>query len=121
MTISLYEIERMILVELKDLVRSSKILRNKLRFTFKDQSFLEIFKSNNITNRWAFHWERKHVDGLIYRHDNMPHKSWENIESFPWHYHYKSEENVIKSDFSNDIILNVQKLISILKDKIEIE
>ena len=120
MTLSLQEIERMILVELKNIIRSSKITRNKLRFTFADQSFLEIFKSNNIINRWAFHWERKHVDGMIYRHDNVPHKSWKKIESFPWHYHFKFEENVIKSDFSNDIIQNVQKLIIIIKERFEI-
>ena len=81
---------------------------------------LEIFKSNNILNRWAFNWERKHVDGTIYRQDNIPLISWEEIETFPWHYHYKSEENVINSDFTNDITQNVQKLILIVKERIKI-
>ncbi len=107
-------------MELKNIIRASKITRNKLRFTFSDQSFVEIYKSDNITNRWAFHWEREHVDGMIYRYDNVPHKSWEKIESFPWHYHYKSEENVIKSEFSNDIIQNVRKLIKFAKEIFDI-
>ena len=117
---SLKEIERTIVVELRNIIISSKITRNKLRITFMDQSFVEIFKSNNILDRWAFHWERKHVDGTIYRHDNIPHKSWEKIETFPWHYHYKSEENVINSDFTNEITQNVQKLILIVKERIKI-
>ena len=115
MTLLLLEIERMIQVELNDFIYSSQILRNKLRIIFVDQSFVEIFKSNNIKDRWAFHWERKHVDGTIYRHDNIPHKAWENTESFPWHYHYKNENNVIKSDFTNDIIKNIKILINFIR------
>ncbi len=121
MTLSLLEMERMIQVELNDIVYSSQITRNKLRIIFVDQSFVEIFKSNNVKSRWAFHWERKHVDGTIYRHDNIPHKAWENVESFPWHYHFKTEKNVINSDFTNDTIQNVQKLIHFIREIVKID
>ncbi|MGH8055623.1 MAG: toxin-antitoxin system TumE family protein, partial [Candidatus Entotheonellia bacterium] len=32
---------------------------------------------------YSFHWERRAIDGRIYRHDNAPHKRWQSVATFP--------------------------------------
>jgi hypothetical protein len=100
------------------IVSSSRIL-NKLRFVLIDESFVEVFMSMENPGRWAFHWERRHIDGKIYRHDNIPHKVWSSIRSFPWHYHEASEIHVVESDFTEDPIINVRKFFVFIKSQIE--
>ncbi|TFG19668.1 MAG: hypothetical protein EU530_05590 [Promethearchaeota archaeon] len=79
MNLTLEEIQRIFILNLGEKIRSAEITRNKLRILLTDESFVDIFCSINIENRWAFHWERTHVDGTIYRHDNIPHLSWKQI------------------------------------------
>jgi hypothetical protein len=35
-----------------------------------DGSYLDVWFSRKFPGRYAYHWERRHVDGSIYRHDN---------------------------------------------------
>ncbi len=62
-------------LEFGEIIVSSSISFNKLRFILIDKRFLEIFHSFQIPERWAFHWERRHIDKTIYRHDNIPHSA----------------------------------------------
>lgn len=119
MDTKLEDLKRIFCLELGELIISTKLIRNKLRIILVDNSFFDIFCSKNIENRWAFHWERKHIDGSIHMHDNIPHKAWSEIESFPWHYHLRAQDNVIKSDFSDDILMNAQKFIRFIKEKMK--
>lgn len=45
-------------------------------------------------------WERKAIDGTIYRHDNAPHQRWQSIATFPHHFHDGSETSVTASHLS---------------------
>jgi len=71
----------------------------KLRVYIVDRSFLDVWLS--ISGKYSYHWERRHVDGKIYRHDNAPHKAWERIKTFPMHFHNGEEKNVVESRISS--------------------
>ncbi len=81
---------------------------NELRIYLIDLSYIDIWFSPRRNGKFSIHWERKHLDGLIFRHDNAPHIQWSQIKSFPLHFHFETEENVIESnttgDFEEDVI-----------------
>lgn len=60
---------------------------NQLRIILTEGSFIDVWYSLKIKGRYSYHWERKHIDGLIYRHDNAPHKKWHYVTTFPKHFH----------------------------------
>jgi len=37
----------------------------------------------DLTSRYAYHWERRHVDDTIYRWDNAKHEVWKKVKTFP--------------------------------------
>lgn len=65
----------------------------KIRITFKDRSYLDVWFSE--TGRYSYHWERRHVDGTMFRFDNAPHHP--GISTFPHHCHNGNEEVVTES------------------------
>ena len=71
---------------------------NQMRIFLKDDSFVDVWYSLKIKGRYSYHWERKHIDGLIYRHDNAPHKKWQFTTTFPKHFHEGEENKVNESD-----------------------
>jgi len=84
------------------LVQSVEIRHlNELRVYFHEGSFLEIWYSVKLENRYSYHWERRNVSGKIYRHDNSPHIKWKHVISYPKHFHFETEENVIESTISD--------------------
>ncbi len=70
---------------------------NELRIILTDGSFVDVWFSLKLQGRYSFHWERRAIDGKIYRHDNSPHKRWESVATFPKHFHDGSETNVSES------------------------
>ena len=76
------------------------------RVYLQDGSFLEVWLhgQEDLMGRYAFHWERRHVDGRVYRHDNTPHASWRGVETFPRHFHFEAESNVVESHMPDDPI-----------------
>ncbi len=96
------ELKLIILTEFSDIVSDvQESFMNELRIILYDKSFIDIWFSINLENRYSYHWERKHIDGFIFRHDNIPHIKWKNISTFPKHFHNKSEEKV-ESSFISD-------------------
>jgi hypothetical protein len=73
---------------------------NELRIILTDGSFVDAWFSLRLQGRHSFHWERRALDGTIYRHDNSPHKRWEAIATFPKRFHDGSEMNVSESHLS---------------------
>ena len=47
-------------------------LPQKLRLKIIDDSVVDVFLS--ARGRYSYHWERRHINGTLYRHDNAPHK-----------------------------------------------
>ncbi|MHA1594588.1 MAG: toxin-antitoxin system TumE family protein [Candidatus Baldrarchaeia archaeon] len=91
----LYErLKQIALREYSDIVIDAEHLENRLRVYFVDGSFLDVWFSRRIENKYAYHWERRHINGTVYRWDNAAHSKWKNIETFPHHFHKGAADNV---------------------------
>ena len=55
---------------------------NELRIIPTDGSFVDVWFSLKLQGRYSFHWERRAIDGTIYRHDNTPHQRGEVVAIF---------------------------------------
>ena len=73
---------------------------NELRIILSDDSFIDVWYSLKLADRYSYHWERRAIDGTIYRHDNAPHRRWESVATFPEHFHDGSETEVAESHIS---------------------
>jgi hypothetical protein len=99
-------------------VRSTTIIRDKLRVVLVDGSYIDFWWSTQISGRYAHHWERRHVDGTIYRHDNMPHPQWQRVASFPKHFHSADQQSVTESTLSDDPEQAVRQFLGFAASKI---
>ena len=97
MAVDLVYLARVAVNEFADIVVTTTVIRDKLRVLLTDGSFVDFWWSSKILGRFAHHWERTHIDGTIYRHDNMPHPRWQFVASFPQHYHEERYEHVVDS------------------------
>jgi len=93
----LFHLTRIAIREFTDIVVTTIVIRDKLRVLLQDGSYIDFWWSGKIPGRFAHHWERTHVDGTIYRHDNMPHPRWQNVATFPQHYHESNQDHVVDS------------------------
>ena len=89
-------------VEFPDIVEVTTIADAKLRVILNDSSYIDFWWSLKLRDRFAHHWERRHIDGTIYRHDNAPHTKWKHLPTFPQHFHSKSDSNVVESYLSTN-------------------
>jgi hypothetical protein len=87
----------------------------KLRVHIIDGSFLDIWLSN--TGKYSYHWERRHINGRIYRHDNAPHKKRALVNTFPKHFHQGTEEKVVESSIPDDPIKAVRYVMDYVRKK----
>ena len=71
----------------------------KIRLILEDSSFVDIRVSRKVKNRFDFHWERRHVDGTIYRYDNFPDTKFKKLTTYPYHFHDKNEGAAKSSPF----------------------
>ncbi|OQY26348.1 MAG: hypothetical protein B6I38_11480 [Anaerolineaceae bacterium 4572_5.1] len=91
---------------------------NELRIIFSDGSFLDVWYSLKLVNRYSYHWERRAIDGTIYRHDNAPHKRWQYVKSFPRHFHDGDEMNVVESHISQNPQEALREILTFAREKI---
>lgn len=102
MIIDLAKLKEIAEIEFGDIVEDVIITDiNEIRIILTDGSFIDIWHSLKIEGRYSYHWERKHLDGSVYRHNNAPHRRWQNIKTFPKHFHNGDEETVTES-YIND-------------------
>jgi hypothetical protein len=91
---------------------------NELRVILRDGSFVDVWFSLKLLGRYSFHWERRAIDGTIYRHDNAPHKSWQTIRTFPSHFHDGSEMNVVESRMNANPPQALREFLTFVRGKI---
>ena len=91
---------------------------NKLRIFLIDDSFIDVWYSLTLKGRYSYHWERAHIDGKIYRHDNAPHKKWINIATYPKHFHDGKEENVKESHIDENPEQGLKEFLIFIKQKL---
>jgi hypothetical protein len=65
-----------------------------------DGSVIDVWFSLKLSERYSYHWERRSIDGKIYRHDNAPHRKWQSVKTFPKHFHNGDENKVTESYIS---------------------
>lgn len=89
-----------------DVVEGAGFDDESARVHLQDGSFMEVWLNGqeDLMKRYAFHWERRHVDGRVYRHDNTPHVRWRDVKTFPKHFHLETESNAVESHIPDDPI-----------------
>jgi hypothetical protein len=70
-------------VEFAAIVVQADVLGAKLRVLLTDTSYVDVWLSRTLSGRFGFHWERRHLDGRIYRYDNFPDTDWSSVRTFP--------------------------------------
>jgi len=93
---------------------------NELRIILTDGSFVDVWFSLKLVDRYGFHWERRALDGKIYRHDNAPHRRWQSITTFPHHFHDGSESNVSENHLSHIPAEAVRQFLAFVRDRIRV-
>ena len=102
MIVNVQKLREIAEVEFDDIVEDVIVELNELRIVLIDGSYVDVWFSLKLKDRYSYHWERKSIDGSIYRHDNAPHARWKNLPTFPKHYHSRSEDTVIPSHISDN-------------------
>jgi len=98
------EIRRIAEVEFAPIVTDVTVMGVKLRIILADTSYVDVWVSKKLENRFGFHWERGHLEGAIYRYDNFPDTDWKHIPTYPFHFHKGSQDTVEAPSFSQDVI-----------------
>jgi hypothetical protein len=87
-------------VEFAAIVAQTDLLGAKLRVVLTDNSYVDVWLSRKLVERFGFHWERRHLDGRIYRYDNFPDTNWSSVSTFPFHFHHGNQDTVIAAPFA---------------------
>ena len=118
---SLVDVERLrkiAEIEFSDIVEEAFVPdMNELRIILIDGSFLDIWFSLKLPGRYSYHWERRQIDGKIFRHDNAPHKNWRTLASSPRHFHDGSEKKVTESFISEDPAMALRDFLLFVRGK----
>ena len=96
----LEQLGRIAEVEFAAIVVQTSFLGSKLRILLGDTSYVDVWASRKLHERFGFHWERRHLDGRIYRYDNFPDTNWTGVSTFPHHFHNGDQNTVIAAPFA---------------------
>ena len=103
MTTSLDDLRRIAQIEFGHLIADVLSMGEKVRMFLTDNSYIDLWLSRRLPERFGFHWERRHLDGTFYRYDNFPDTTWMRVSTFPRHFHNGSQEAVEAASFSADL------------------
>lgn len=92
---------------------------NELRILLTDGSFVDVWFSLKLVGRYSYHWERRAIDGTIFRHDNAPHRRWQTVATFPRHFHNGSEMDVTESHLSETPADALREFLAFARAKVE--
>jgi len=92
---------------------------NELRIILNDGSFVDVWFSLKLRDRYSYHWERRAIDGRIYRHNNAPHKRWQSVATFPRHFHDGSEDHVVESYLSEEPEQALRQFLTFARERLK--
>lgn len=98
--VSLPDLLRIAEVEFADIVSDSSLMETKLRIMLVDGSFMDVFLSRRLKDKFGFHWERRTVNNSLYRYDNFPDTNWQSLSTYPHHFHNGTDKKVENAPFS---------------------
>jgi hypothetical protein len=113
------KLKEIILRSFPEIVVSIDEPYGKLRIYLVDGSFLDVWLSYKIPKRYAYHWEHRHIDGKVHRHDNRPHESLKHIKTYPKHFHNETENNTQESYISEKPEEALIYFLNFIKEKIQ--
>ena len=117
--VELTQLARIIDIEYHGIVAgASQIYHDKIRAHLSDGSFIYIWFSRKIRGRFSYHWERRHLDGTIYRHDNFPDPRWKAISTFPKHFHDGSQTQVRESSVDDNPVEGLRQFMDFVRKRI---
>ena len=103
-------------VENGEIIFSEAFIPIKLRLNIIDGSIIDVFYSNS--GKYSYHWERRIIDGKIYRHDNAPDARWKSIKTFPKHFHTGSQDSVKESYINDNPLIAIEEFLIFVKSKL---
>ena len=109
------------LTEFADIILSTTVEIAKLRLHFTDGSYADIWFSRRRLGVYAYHWERRHVDGTVFRHDNIPHQQWKRVATFPKHFHDGTDEQVVNSYLPDEPERALRVFLAFCREKLTLE
>ncbi len=115
----LEELRELVISLYPEIIIDVEIVYGKLRIHLIDESFIDVWISRKLSNRYAIHWERRHVDGTIYRWDNTPHEIHRHISTFPHHFHEGQDHIVKPFHYPENIVEALKEVLKYVKKKIE--
>ncbi len=120
MIVDIEKLKDIIEIEFSEIVEDVLLTDiNEFRIVLIDGSFIDIWFSLKLEGRYSYHWERKLIDGAIYRHDNAPHLRWKGVSTFPKHFHDGSEDIVVSSHISDNPASAVKEFLSFASERIK--
>ncbi|MDW7727849.1 MAG: DUF6516 family protein [Candidatus Methanoperedens sp.] len=111
-------LKRIVDIEYSDITIDSNIYHGKLRVFLKDSSIADIWFSSKIPGRFSYHWERRHINGKMYRHDNFPDPCWKGVSTYPKHFHNGSQNNIEESRINDDPASGIREFMDFIKKMI---
>ncbi len=116
---SYHELSKLAEEDFPDIVVSFQVKENKLRLFIVDGSFVDVWFSRKLEGRFAYHWERRAVNGKIYRYDNRPHEKLRDMKGFPRHFHNGSDEKIEECEFSEVPELALREFLQFIRTELE--
>jgi len=113
------DLKRIAEIEFADIVKNIYQIEYKLRIIFIDNSFLDAFLSQRLTQRFGFHWECMDVPKTFYRYDNFPDKKWQSLNTFPHHFHNGSHNAVEASPFPLTAVEGFRAFMEFVRKKLK--
>ena len=117
MTTSLDDLRRLAEIEFGELVSESQVVGEKLRLLLKDGSYIDVWLSRKLSDRFGFHWERRHLDDTFYRYDDFPNTAWRGVQTYPYHFHNGSQEQVEAASFESEPLAGFRDLMKFVETK----
>jgi hypothetical protein len=116
---SLATLRRIAEVEFADIVVQTDTLGSKVRVLLADTSYVDMWLSRKLAERFGFHWERRHLDGRVFRYDNFPDTDWSALSTFPMHFHDGDQGNVIAAPFAEDLEQGFREFMNFVRRTME--
>lgn len=114
----LEELLRVAEIEFRDIVKDTTLMGTKGRIILVDGSFMDVFLSQKLKDKFGFHWERREIDGSLYRYDNFPDMNWQNIATYPHHFHDGADEKVESAFFPKKPMEGFRDFMNFVRKKI---
>ena len=95
------ELAEIAITDFSDIVQGTTVIQGKLRLLITDGSYIDVWLSEKRPGVYAYHWERRAIDGTIFRHNNLPDRGAKKLKTFPKHFHEEREDAVKESELSD--------------------